>query len=371
MKFQTTKDNLLNELLFINRSLVSKPTIQVLNGVLMEANKLLDIYATDLETSIKTTLEVDVIKEGKILAPIKLLTSILKTFPEAKIEVELLSEKNQLKIACQNAVFIINTYSIEDFPQFPEVRKGNQVSIDSKRLKNLISKSIKSVSTDENRPVLTGVLIEISNNIITMVSTDSYRLSLAKDEIDYSNSLLKAIIPSRVLDSILKTDLQSELVEINIDENQISFNIFQANNKAQNLLIISRLISGKFPEYKQLIPSSFKHTIILDRDRFLEVIRRVSSISQDNIPIKLEATRGKVNVSMSIKGVGSSSENLDVEYGGEGIEIAFNPDFLLDGVSMMDDKQIVLNIEESLRPALIKQNQKENLLYLLMPVRIS
>lgn len=371
MKFQTTKDKLLDELLFINRSLNPKPTIPILNGVMVEANKLLNIYATDLETSIKTSLEADIIKEGRIVVPIKLLVGILKTFPEAKIEIELLSVKNQLKITCQNATFTINTYSVEDFPQFPEARKKNLFSIDIKKLKNLISKSIRSVSIDESRPVLTGILTEVDNNTITMVSTDSYRLSLVKDKITYSNGVLKAVIPSKVLDSILKTDLFTGIIEINIEENQVSFNISQDDKTTQTTLVISRLISGKFPEYKQLIPSSFKHNLIVNKEKILEVIKRVSSISQDNIPIKLEASSGKINVSMDIKEIGSSSEDLEANYTGERIEIAFNPNFLIDGISMMDSKEIIFNIEETLKPILIKQDKKEDLLYLLMPVRIS
>jgi DNA polymerase-3 subunit beta len=136
-------------------------------------------------------------------------------------------------------------------------------------------------------------------------------------------------------------------------------------------VIISRLLSGKFPDYDKLIPTAFNHNIIMNKDLILEVVKRISSISQDNIPIRLDIEKGKVTVSMNIREVGSSSEDFEVVYGEEKIQMAFNPDFLIDGLNIIDSEKIMFSIVEPLRPVLIRPEKVENLLYLLMPIRIS
>jgi len=202
-----------------------------------------------------------------------------------------------------------------------------------------------------------------------MVGTDSYRLAFVEDKINYSGDPIKVVVPNKVLDSIIKSDYSGKIAEINIEENQISFTL--KNEDKTETIIISRLLSGKFPEYDQLIPKEFKHDIILDKDKLNEVIRRTSSISQDNIPIKLNISNGKMSVSMNIKEIGSSNEEIDIAYSEEEIEIAFNPYFLLEGINMLDEEKFIFSIDEPLKPVLLRNTSSKNLLYLLMPIRIS
>jgi DNA polymerase-3 subunit beta len=131
------------------------------------------------------------------------------------------------------------------------------------------------------------------------------------------------------------------------------------------------LLSGKFPDYENLIPQKFNHSIIIKKETMLDVIKRISSISQDNIPVKLELDKGKITASMNIREVGSAVEEFEVVYGEENLQIAFNPDFLIDGLNIMDGEKFVFNIVESLKPVMIKPENNENLVYLLMPIRIS
>jgi len=210
---------------------------------------------------------------------------------------------------------------------------------------------------------------EESPSFIKMVGTDSYRLAFIEEKINYSGDSIKVVVPSKVLDNIVKSDYSGKTTEINIEENQISFTL--QNEDKTETIIISRLLSGKFPEYKQLIPNEFKHNIILEKDKLNEVIKRISSISQDNIPIKLDIGNGKISVSMNIKEIGSSSEEIDIAYSEEEIEIAFNPYFLLEGINMLDEEKFIFSVEESLKPVLLRNVKSKNLLYLLMPIRIS
>ena len=369
MKFQTTRNELLNKLNFASKLSASKSLISALSGVLIEATETLNIFSTDLETSIKSTLKVKIIEEGRVVVPAKVFINILKSVPESKILFELNKETNQVNVICENANFKLNTLSIEEFPQFPKVKKINDFKIDYQKFKTLLSKVIIAASADESRIILTGVLIEISKNSINMVATDSYRLAIIEDKIDYDGDPFKVIIPKKVLENIIKSDFEGKTINLNIEENQVSFLL--NNTDQSSTFIISRLLSGKFPDRKQLIPSGFKHNIIIKKSDILEVVRRISSISQDNIPIKLEMGDGKMNVSMNIKEIGSASESLDVSYAEENISIAFNPTFLIDGINMIDGDNVLFSIEEALKPVLFSMVDKPGITYLLMPIRIT
>ena len=383
MKFEIARSELLNKLNFASRVITSKSLISALSGILIEADDKLYIYSTDLETSIKSSLSAKVIEKGRAVVPARVFINVLKSFPESKVSVELNLNTNQLKVQCEKSIFNLNTFAIDEYPQFPQIKEKIKFLIDFGTFKKLVNKSIKAASTEESRTILTGALIEVEKNplneeanetspdlsYIKMVGTDSYRLAYVEEKINYSGEPIRVVVPNKVLDNITKSDYTGKLIDINIEENQISF--LMQDDENTSTMIISRLLTGKFPEYKQLIPKDFKHNIILDKEKFLEVIKRISSISQDNIPIKLEIKNGKMIVSMNIKEIGSSSEELTIPYIDEEIEIAFNPNFLTDGISMIDEEKFLFSIEEPLKPILIKYTDSNSLIYLLMPIRIS
>lgn len=381
MKFQTTRNELLNKLNFASRIATSKSLISALSGILLEASDKLYIYSTDLETSIKSSLTVNILEQGRAVVPAKVFINILRSFPESKITVELDINTNQLKVQCDKSIFYLNTFAIDEYPEFPKVSDRIRFSLDFDVFKKLLNKTIKAASTEESRAILTGVLIEIEKrqenatedknktSLIKMVGTDSYRLAYVEESIDYNGDPIKVVVPSKVLDNIIKSDFSGKVIDLNIEESQISFVL--KDSEESNTMIISRLLSGKFPEYNQLIPKEFKHNIILNKEKVLDVVRRISSISQDNIPVKIELSNGKMAASMNIKEVGSSSEEFEISYGEEKIDIAFNPAYFIDGVSMIDADNLLFSIEESLKPVLIKHVNSNNLIYLLMPIRIS
>lgn len=369
MKIQTTRSELLDLIIFSSKAISPKTSTFILSGVLLEADKELSVYSTDLETSIKSTMPVKVIEKGKAVVPAKIFINILKNLEESKINLELNKETNQVQITSENAHFNLNTLSLEEYPAFPEIKPKNPIKLKLDEFRNLISKVQRASSQDESRAILTGTLMEMEKENLTLVATDSYRLATIKQGLKIGEKEIKIVVPSKVLDSITKNDFKKIDLEIILEENQIVF-FLKKEDKIKNI-IVSRLLSGKFPEYKQLIPDKMKHNILIDKEKILEVVRRISSISQDNIPIKIIIEKGKITAAMDIKEIGNSSENFEAAYGEEKIEIAFNPFFLIDGITMMDGKNIILSIEEPLKPILIKSEKDKNILYLLMPVRVS
>ena len=369
MKFQTTKNNLLETVLLVSKLINPKASSLILNGIMIDAGKKLTVYSTDLETSTKSTIPVKVYSEGKAVVPARIFTNILKSLKESKIDLELDKGTNQVKITCENAFFTLNTLPLGEYPGFPEIKKEKQIKIGLDKFKNIVSRVQKAASVDEGRATLTGIFIDIEDGVLSMVATDSYRLALAKDNIDRGITATGVIVPSKVLDSIAKSEYKGSDVNINIEENQISFYLGEGDKEKD--IIVARLLSGKFPEYKQLLPQKLKHNIVIDKEKILDVVRRISSISQDNVPVKLTIEKGKISVSMSVREIGSSSEDFEVPYGEEKMEIAFNPEFLIDGINIMDSKKIVMSIDEPLKPILIKPESKESLIYLLMPIRVT
>ncbi|HAJ95526.1 MAG TPA: DNA polymerase III subunit beta [Actinobacteria bacterium] len=369
MRFQTSRSELLDLILFSSKTINQKTSTFILNGVLLEADKELNIFSTDLETSIKSTIDVKIEEKGKVVVPAKILISVLKSLKESKINVELNKKTNQIQIISENACFNLNTLSLEEYPSFPETKKQNPIKIKLNEFTDLISKVQNAASQNEGRAILTGILIEIEKTGMTMVATDSYRLAKINKELKTEGIEIKVIIPSKVLESITKNDFKQTELEIILEENQIVFYLIK-EGKTKNI-IVSRLLSGKFPEYKKLLPEEMKHNIIINKEKILEVVRRISSISQDNVPIKLIIEKGKITATMDIKEIGSASEDFEIAYGEEKMEIAFNPYYLIDGINMMDGKNIILSIEEPLKPMLIRSEKDKNMVYLLMPIRVS
>ncbi|MBM3707176.1 MAG: DNA polymerase III subunit beta [Actinobacteria bacterium] len=370
MKIQTTRDDILNKMLFISRAVSPKISNFILSGVMLEAEgKVLNIFGTDLETSVRSSIHAKVENPGRVIVPSRILINVLKSFPESKVELELMGQTNELMVTCLNANFRLNTFSLEEYPQFPSLKERSTFKIDAAKLKDLILRVQKSCSTDESRIILTGILIDLVKDTIKLAATDSYRLSVASGSVSYNGNPVKVVVPSRVLDTISKSDAPEGQIEINVEENQISFILIDKGNLKTT--VVSRLLSGKFPDYETLIPQSLNQNIIINKDVMLNVIRRISSISQDNIPIKLDIEKGRITVSMNIREVGSSSEGFEVGYGEGSIQLAFNPDFLIDGLNIIDEEKILFGIVEPLKPVMIRPEKSEALLYLLMPIRIS
>jgi DNA polymerase-3 subunit beta len=368
MKFQTTRSSLLDTTLFVNRVINPKISSLILNGVMIDTGKKLTLYSTDLETSIKSSVPVKVYEEGKAVVPSKIFINVLKSLKESKVDIELDESANQLKINCENALFTLNTLPTGEYPSFPEIKKEKHFKMNMDKFKNLVSKVQKAASTDESGTILTGIFFNIEEGMFNMVATDSYRLALVRDEIGNDLSTIGVTVPSKVLDNITKSEHKGSNININIEENQISFYLEEDGQEKD--IIVTRLLSGKFPDYKKLIPHKLKHDITIDREKIIDVVRRITSISQDNVPVKLTMEKGRVSVSMNIREIGSSSEDLEIPYGEEKIEISFNPEFLMDGLNIMDGDKVVMSIDEPLKPILIKPEKKDNPIYLLMPMRV-
>jgi DNA polymerase-3 subunit beta len=341
--------------------------LPILSGVLFKADKeLLNLSATDLEISIRTNVAVKIEERGSIVVPARLISDILNNLQEETVEMSLIKERSQLEILAGESRFDINILYEEDFPKIPVAPEVPACSVNPSRLNRLIREVVKAASKDEAKPILSGVLTEINKKEIKMVATDSYRLAICEERIEGGpGAPIKAIIPSRSLREIgrIISAISPEEVSINLTDSQIIFRLGQAE-------VVSRLIEGEYPHYQQLLPESYEKKIRMDKEQLIGAVRRASLLAQDNAPIKLTFGNNLLVVSASTQDVGEATERMHVEYPGDEIKMAFNPGYFLDGVASVEEEELLLEIADPLKPALIRPAKAEDYLYLVMPVRI-
>jgi DNA polymerase-3 subunit beta len=365
VKVTCTKDELTRALSVVGRAVSTRAAVQVLGGVLLRAGEgQIELAATDMELSLRLTVEAQVEGEGAVVAPGRLLVDLARLLPDSEVVLEHRPEQGVLEITCGSAAYKLNTYSAEDFPKLPDATGVQTFTVDSETFLHTISKVARSASRDESRPVLTGVLVRFEGETLVMAATDSYRMSVKETELkEAAAAELEAIVPARALTELTRIAQDSAELQIGVQENHVVFG-------AGDVWLTTRRIDGQFPNYKQLLPETFEHEVALPREEFLEVVRRTSVMAQRNSPLRLRFAEGEVTVSAQTQDVGEARESLPVPFTGEALEIGFNPEFLRDGLESVETDEIALRLISPLRPGLLR-SEDEHFSYLIMPIRLA
>ncbi len=366
MQFECARGELLEKVQIVQKGVSTRSTLPILTGILFKAedNKLF-LSSTDLEISIKCVCDINTITPGSVVIPARLIGDVLRNLPEALVKLNSNKSTNQVELECEKAKFNIKVLPPEDFPKTPELKKEQSCTVKSKLFIDALKQITKATSKDETRPVLTGVLFKISENKLKMVATDSYRLAIKEIECTSSmNKQVKLVIPGRVLDEIIKIAPKEESeVRLLIGENQAGFEF-------DSIQIITRLIEGEFPKYQQLIPESYQVQLKLNKEVLTGATKRVSLLALNNAPIKVSIRDKSLTISSQSSEVGEAIEELDLEEKTEPITIAFNAQYLLDGLLSIKSENIILEIISPINPALLRVEEEKDFLYLVMPVRI-
>lgn len=362
MQFNCVKSQLLESLLTVQRAVSSKIVIPAMSGILIIADKDVSLFATDLELSIKTVLNADIQTPGKVILPAKYLTEIVRNIQSEDISITVSDEIANIKGGKAN--FKINTLHFDEFPDTAPEELETIGFIQSGLFKKAVSYVIRASAKDESRPVLSGVLLKMEEYNIELASTDSYRLAVYKDIIEQpQSSNIELIIPGKVMDEIIKIMGNVEIkIEIEANNSHVKFTI-------GNVQVVSRLIDGQYPPYQQLIPNEFNHSIEVNIADLIASIKRIASIAAQN-PLKFNFDKNSLKITATNQGIGEAEDILDIQYDGETQEIAFNSNYLLDGLTVIEEDTATLNLNEPVKPVLLRSN-KENFNYIIMPVRVS
>jgi DNA polymerase-3 subunit beta len=363
MKITVAKDELVAKLGVVSRAVSSRGTVQVLSGVLLSAeNGTLALAATDMELSLRTTLDAQVEGDGAVVIPGKLLVDLARLLPESETTIEYRPEEGVAHVTSGSASYRLNTYAAEDFPRLPAV-EAQLHAIDRDALLETVDRVARSASRDESRPVLTGILVRFEAGKLVMVATDSYRLSVKETELGGDAPELEAIIPARALQELSRLATGADTIELGVHENHVVFGTGDA-------WLTTRRIDGQFPNYRQLLPETFEVELTVARAELGDVVRRVSVMAQRNSPLRLRFAEGELTVSAQTQDVGEAKESLPVPYSGEEFVIGFNADFLRDGVDSIVGDDVQVKLINPLRPAILV-DPAGDFTYLIMPIRLA
>lgn len=367
MKFKCLRSDILKSVQCVQYIIENKSTLPILSNILLETQKSeILITSTDLEIGIKTSFTAKIDVKGVIAVPARKFSEIINDMPDGEIEIDLTGE-NLFSIKSGSILFNISTASADDFPKFPLYKDDKSYFlIKSDVLKGMIISTIFSVSHDETRYVLSGLLVEKEGDSINLVATDGHRLAFIKERVlklDVED--FKVIIPYKSMREVsrLLTDVDKD-VKVVVDEKQVVFII-------DNTVLISRLIDGKFPDYRKVIPIKTGYSFLIERDRILQATKRVSILSSlRSMAVVYKLTRGVLNINIKNPENGEASEMLKIDYDGPDMEFGYNYRYLLDVYKNLEEQEIVFEFTEPFQPALIRPKSEKNPIYVVMPIRI-
>ena len=364
LKISVPREELTRQLGVVSRAASTRTTVQVLAGILLRAEGgRLELAATDMEISLRSSLEAEVGSEGAVVVPSKLLADLVRLLPAEEASIEHRSGEGVVEIVSGAASYKLHTYNAEDFPRLPETTGVELMSIDADAVLETAGRVSRAASRDESRPVLTGILVRFEGQNLVMAATDSYRLAVKETSMGSNGPELDAIVPARALGELTRIAQGAGGLQIGVQENQVLF-------ATDGILLTTRRIEGQFPNYRQLLPETFEHELALPRDELLEVVRRVSVMAQRNAPIRLRFAEGELTVSAQTQDVGEARETMPAPFASDPLEIGFNPEFLRDGIESVEGDELRLKLISSLRPAVI-QGEGDDFSYLIMPIRLA
>ncbi len=361
MKFKCDRDVLSDALQTVQRAVSSRPGIPALTGVLMNASgSELVLATTDLEVSARFRLDVQVQEEGVALVPARLLADMVKSFEPAPVEFE--AKDGQATIVSSNYRGNLRCLPAEDFPILQDP-SGTQVTVAAVAFAEGVAQVARAASRDEARPILTGVLLEITPEGLTMVATDSYRLAL-RELTASAQGEAKALVPERALAEAGRAAQGEDKKDItlHVDSSSVSFAI-------GNVTLSSRLIEGEFPNYRQLLPEAYENRLSASRQQFLDAVRRVGLLARESSPVRMEFNALGVRLTSSSPDLGGAVEVVEAQYEGQDLTAAFNPQYLADGLTAASGDRVAIEVRDGLKPAIVKGDGEE-FLYLVMPVRL-
>ncbi|MEW6008285.1 MAG: DNA polymerase III subunit beta [Candidatus Omnitrophota bacterium] len=364
MKISIKKELFLEAILKVLNVINPKTNLPILSNILIESiDSKIKISATDLDIGITTLVPALINESGAITIPAKKFSEIIREFPEEEVKI-MVKKNNSINIECKECSFRLMGLPKEEFPQLPDFKNKDVLKIDPVELAKMLELTSFSMSKDETRYVLNGILFEIEGTNLRLVSTDGRRLAIISKDIVYGNASKKIsmIIPAKTIQELMRSINQSdEEIAMVISENQVLFEMGQTS-------VVSRLIEGEFPNYKQVIPTNNPYTIQIERLAFLAALRRASLLAtSDYQAVRLELFKNKMVVSKSTPDLGESREEIPMQYNGKETVIGFNPYYLIEALKNLTTGQINIEISDPEKPAVLKE---PNYQYVVLPMRL-
>ncbi len=369
MNIKCDLKELINALNIVSKTSSSKTTMPILEGVLFEAyqNKL-KLTTNDLEIGCENTFACEVIREGKTVVDLRMLNDIVRRIEDETVEISV--DDNLFVLKSINGVFKLAVMNPNEYPKLPVFDIENSIELKQSVFKDMIRRTLFSVSTDENRPVYNGALVKVEDNVLTIVTIDGFRLSLKKHLSDKDINNFKAIIPGRVLSELLKvlSDSEDDMVRVGINRNQALFEMGSS-------IIISRLIEGEFLNYNSIIPEHCDTKVRVKTKKLLDSFERVALFAKENkekdkkFPVKMKLSLDGITLSC-VSETGDAKEVISAVVEGKELEIGFNPRYVIDALKVIEDTEICIEFTTNISPVLFKPVVSNEYTYVVLPIKI-
>ncbi len=369
MNLTISKEQIINGLQAVQNVVSTRTTLPILSNVLLRAEgERLEFTATDLDVTVVCAVEAKVKKPGATTVPVKKLFGIVRELANLDIDIEV-DEKHNCSVRSGSSFYKINGLSADEFPPLQKFKDDKKVVLPQETLRGMMKKTSFAISTDESRYVLNGNFISLKDHKMTMVATDGRRLALVDEEMDVSESSQgEFIVPAKAVNELNRLLQDKGEVELRYVENQASFTL--KDDKGASVLIVTKLIEGNYPNYRQVIPAETKERITLVREEFLHALRRAEIMtSEKSNSVKLTFGKNKLEITANSPEVGEAKETLAINYKGPEMAIAFNPKYIIDPLNALVNDEVFIELIDELSPGVLKINGP--FLYVVMPMRLS
>jgi DNA polymerase III subunit beta len=369
MKLSITKEQIMDGLQAVQNVVSTRTTLPILSNVLLRADEgRLNLTATDLDVTISCTVQAQVEKPGATTLPVKRFFGIVRELGSLEVDLNV-DERNTTAIRSGASFYKLNGLAAEEFPPLPAFAEKKRIVLPQEKLKSMLRKTSFAISTDETRFVLNGIFFSLKEHKITMVATDGRRLALVDEEVDIpSEGQGEFIVPTKAINELNRLLGTKGEVEIKYSDNQVAFSL--QDEKGLSILIISKLVEGNYPNYRQVIPGECKERITLGREELLQALRRAEIMtSEKSNSVKLSFSKNNLAITANTPEIGEVRESIAINYKGPDLAIAFNPVYMMDPLKALESDEVYVELIDELSPGVLKINGP--FLYVLMPMRMS
>ena len=375
MKFKINQDHFSNGLQQVLNVVASRSTMPILSNVLIEAEEgHISLTTTNLDLGIRCRIKAEVSDTGSITLPVRKLATIVKELPVNEVFLET-SKKNQAKITSGGSLFKIMGISSEEFPPLPTFENRKVFDLSQEEIVNMLKSVSYAQSTDENRYILNGVYFKFADEKLTLVATDGRRLGLTGLDLEVSEENTGSLIlPAKTVAELERLMGKGEKVSIAFNDRQAAFEIGldEAGDSGlvDHLYLVSKIVEGNYPNYRQVIPKETEHRVKIERELMLECVHSAALVTSDKSnSVKIKISKNLLEISGQSSEYGESHESMAIAYDGPEVQVAFNPQFLMEPLKALNKDEVFFEFKDELSPGLFKT--LDNFICVIMPLRLN
>ncbi|TVP76536.1 MAG: DNA polymerase III subunit beta [Puniceicoccaceae bacterium] len=375
MKFQINQDHFSNGLQQVLNVVATRSTMPILSNVLIEAESgHISLTTTNLDLGIRCRIKADVSEPGAITLPVRKLATIVRELPVTEVFLET-SESNQVKITSGGSLFKIMGIGSDEFPPLPTFENRKVFELSQDQIVNMLKSVSYAQSTDENRYILNGVYFNFADEKLTLVATDGRRLGLTALDLEVSeDNAGSLILPAKTVNELERLMGKGDKVKVAFNDRQAAFEIAidegGDSGLVDHLYLVSKIVEGNYPNYRQVIPKETEHRVKIERELMLECVHRAALVTSDKSnSVKLKVSKNLLEISGRSSEYGESHESMAIAYDGPEVQVAFNPQFLMEPLKALTKDEVFFEFKDELSPGLFKT--LDNFICVIMPLRLN